>query len=88
MIDGFSRIGEGVTIAPVVTVGLRAGDLRGPTIEDRVGIGTGAKVIGPARVGGGARIGANALVTSAVAAGATVVGMPARPIGADSRVHG
>lgn len=78
VIDGVTEIGTGVTIAPFVTIGLRAGNLRGPVIEDNVSIGTGAKVIGPVRVGHGARIGANAVVVDDVAAGATVVGAPAR----------
>ena len=80
VVDGVVEIGWGVTIAPWVTIGLRAGDYRGPTIEDRVQIGTGAKVIGPVRVGAGARIGANAVVTDDVPAGATVVGAPAKPL--------
>ena len=49
-------------IAPFVTIGLRAGDVRGATIEQGVNIGTGAKVIGPVRIGAGATIGANAVV--------------------------
>lgn len=79
VIDGLTEIGAGATIAPFVTIGLRAGDLRGPTIERDVSIGTGAKVIGPIRIGAGARVGANAVVVDDVAPGATVVGAPARP---------
>ena len=77
VLDGVVEIGTGVTIAPWVTVGLRAGVLRGPTIERGVQIGTGAKVIGPVRVGEGASIGANAVVVEDVPAGATVAGVPA-----------
>jgi|SRR5690242_14579510 len=80
VVDGLVEVGSGVTIAPWVTIGLRAGDFRGPTIEDRVQIGTGAKVIGPVRVGAGARIGANAVVTDDVPAGATAVGAPAKAV--------
>ena len=47
VIDGLVEIHAGVTIAPFVTIGLRAGDVRGATIERDVSIGTGAKVIGP-----------------------------------------
>ncbi|MBX9593253.1 MAG: hypothetical protein K2X46_02730, partial [Roseomonas sp.] len=36
-------------------------------------------VLGPILVGRGARVGANAVVVSAVAPGCTVVGIPARP---------
>ena len=81
VIDGLVTIGSGTTIAPWVTIGLRAGNVQGPTIERGVHIGTGAKLIGPVHVGAGARIGANAVVTSDVAPGITVVGAPARPVG-------
>lgn len=80
VIDGIVEIGPGVTIAPFVTIGLRAGDLRGPRIERDVAIGTGARIIGPVRVGAGATVGANAVVVSDVPAATTVVGAPARPV--------
>ena len=80
--DGLVEIHSGVDIAPFVTIGLRAGDVRGPTIERDVSIGTGAKVIGPVTIGAGARVGANAVVVDDVPAGATVVGAPARPASA------
>jgi serine O-acetyltransferase len=78
--DGLVEIHSGVTIAPFVTIGLRAGDFTGPTIEEDVSIGTGAKLIGPVRVGAGASVGANAVVVDDVRPGATVVGAPARAI--------
>lgn len=81
VIDGIVEIGSGAVIAPFVTIGLRAGDVRGATIERDVSIGTGAKLIGPVRVGAGARIGANAVVVDDVPPGTTVVGAPARPVG-------
>lgn len=80
VVDGLVEIHPGVTIAPFVTIGLRAGDPRGATIERDVSIGTGAKVIGPVRVGAGATIGANAVVVGDVAPGVTVAGAPARPV--------
>ena len=80
VIDGLVEVGEGVSIAPFVTIGLRAGVVQGATIEDGVSIGTGAKVIGPVRIGRGATIGANAVVVHDVPPGATVVGAPARPV--------
>jgi serine O-acetyltransferase len=76
--DGLVEIGSGAVIAPFVTIGLRAGDVRGAMIERGVSIGTGAKVIGGVHVGAGARIGANAVVVDDVEPGATVVGAPAR----------
>lgn len=81
VIDGLVEIHEGAVIAPFVTIGLRAGDVRGPVIERDVSLGTGAKVIGPVRIGAGAQVGANAVVVADVDPGATVVGAPARPVG-------
>ena len=78
VIDGLVEIGPGAVISPWVTIGLRAGNVQGATIERDVSIGTGAKVVGPVRVGAGARIGANAVVIEDVPPGATVVGVPAR----------
>lgn len=82
VLDGVVDIASGVVIAPWVTVGLRAGIVRGPKIEAGASIGTGAKVIGPITVGAGAQVGANAVVVRDVEAGATVVGAPARPVDA------
>lgn len=78
VIDGLVEIGPGVVISPFVTIGLRAGTVQGPTVERDVSIGTGAKVIGPVRIGAGARVGANAVVVDDVPPGVTVVGAPAR----------
>ncbi|MBK4218111.1 serine acetyltransferase [Paracoccus caeni] len=52
-----------------------------PYLERDVYIGAGAKVLGPVRIGAGARIGANAVVLEDVPAGATAVGIPARIVG-------
>ena len=80
VVDGIVTIERGVVIFPWVTIGLRAGDFQGPTIGPGVHIGTGAKVIGPVKVGARAQIGANSVVVSDVAEGTTVVGSPARAI--------
>jgi serine O-acetyltransferase len=85
VIDGLVEIRSGVVIGPFVTIGLRAGDVRGATIEEGVTIGTGAKVIGAVRVGAGATIGANAVVVDDVPPGATVTGAPARPASGEGR---
>jgi serine O-acetyltransferase len=50
---------------------------RHPTIGDDVVIGANATLLGPIEIGDGARVGAGAVVTDAVPAGATVVGVPA-----------
>ena len=50
----------------------------GVEIGGHVDIGAGAKLIGPLKIGDHVRIGANAVVTSDVASGTTVAGVPAR----------
>ncbi|PBP90674.1 serine O-acetyltransferase [Pseudomonas syringae] len=77
-----AEIGNDVTLYQGVTLGgtsWNAGK-RHPTLEDGVVVGAGAKVLGPFTVGAGAKIGSNAVVTKAVPAGATVVGIPGRII--------
>jgi serine O-acetyltransferase len=80
VIDGIAEIESGAVIGPFVTIGLRAGNFDGPRIARNVQIGTGAKIIGPVRIGAGARIGANAVVVDDVPEETTVVGAPARPV--------
>jgi serine O-acetyltransferase len=79
VIDGIVEVGTEVALLPFVTIGLRAGSVQGPIVCRGATIGTGAKVLGPVRVGTGARVGANAVVVSDVPDGSTVVGAPARP---------
>jgi serine O-acetyltransferase len=78
VLDGVVEVHSGTTIAPWVTIGLRAGDVHGADVGRDVQIGTGAKLVGPIRIGAGAVIGANSVVVDDVPAGATVVGAPAR----------
>ena len=85
-----SVIGDDVTIYQNVTLGGtnpvngRAGK-RHPTILDGAVIGSGAQVLGPIVVGEGSRVGANAVVTRDVPAGATMVGIPAKQTLIDAR---
>jgi len=80
-----AEIGDDVTIYQCVTLGGTSPDdgivgKRHPTVLDGVIIGSGAQVLGPITVGKRSRIGANAVVTKDVPEGATMVGIPARPV--------
>ncbi|MHB8621152.1 MAG: serine O-acetyltransferase, partial [Chloroflexota bacterium] len=79
--------GDDVTILQGVTLGGTGKQTgkRHPTIEDRVSIGTGAKLLGGFTVGAGAKIGANAVVLTAVPPNSTVVGVPGRVVAQDGR---
>jgi len=88
VIDGLTEVKRGAVISPWVTIGLRGGELGGPTIGPNVSVGTGAKVLGRLTVGAGARIGANAVVVDDVPEGETVVGIPAKPLGSREPVAG
>lgn len=80
VIDGIVEIGSGAMISPWVTIGLKSGNLQGPTLGQHVHIGTGAKLIGPVRIGSRAQIGANAVVVDDVEDDAVAVGVPARAL--------
>ena len=86
-----AEIGDNVTMYQNSTLGgtnptTGIGGKRHPTLRDGVIISSGAQVLGPIEVGEGAKVGANAVVTKEVAPGATVVGIPARPVPVDT-VH-
>ena len=77
-----SIIGDDCTLHHGVTLGgtsWKQGK-RHPTLENKVVIGAGAKVLGPITIKAGARIGSNAVVVSDVMKDATVVGIPARAV--------
>ena len=82
-------IGDDVTIYQNVTLGgtnpsAGVGGKRHPTLCDGVVIGSGAQILGPITVGAGAKVGANAVVTRNVDPGATMVGIPAKPVDVES----
>lgn len=74
------QIGSRVTVMHQTTIGRKNPVGQGqhgggmPVIEDNVFIGAGAKVLGPVRIGRGATVGANAVVTRDVPSHCTVVG--------------
>ncbi|MEG2000465.1 MAG: serine O-acetyltransferase [Evtepia sp.] len=75
-----AEVGDDVLLYQGVTLGGTGKDKgkRHPTIGDNVMIGSGAKILGPFRVGNGSRIASNAVVLSEVPENATAVGVPAR----------
>jgi serine O-acetyltransferase len=77
-----AEIGADVTMYHGVTLGgvsLEHGK-RHPTIEDRVVIGAGAKVLGAITIGRNSRIGANAVVVKDVEPDSVVVGIPGKQV--------
>jgi serine O-acetyltransferase len=68
-------IGSRVTVMQQVTIGTKhVSDPGAPVIEDNVCIGAGARILGAVRIGHGATVGANAVVTRDVPSHCTVVG--------------
>src|SRR5215211_4921225 len=82
-----AEIGENVTLYQGVTLGGTgfATGKRHPTVEDNVTIGSGAKLLGPIRIGHGAKIGANAVVVHDVPPNSTVVGNPGHTVRVEGR---
>ena len=77
-----AEVGDDCLIYHGVTLGGTGKDQgkRHPTIGNNVLISTGAKVLGPFKVGDGARIAANAVVLKEIPENATAVGVPARVV--------
>lgn len=76
------EIGDNVTIYHGVTLGGTGKDKgkRHPTIGNNVMISTGAKVLGPFKVGDNSRIAANAVVLQEIPPNSTVVGIPGKVV--------
>lgn len=77
-----AEIGDDCLIYHGVTLGGTGHDTgkRHPTIGNNVLISTGAKVLGPFKVGDNSRIAANAVVLQEIPADSTAVGIPARVV--------
>ena len=77
-----AEIGDDCLIYHGVTLGGTGKDSgkRHPTIGNNVLIGTGAKVLGPFKVGDNSRIAANSVVLSEIPPDSTAVGIPARVV--------
>ncbi len=78
-----AEVGDDVLIYMGVVLGGTALEnvKRHPTIGNNVIIGSGAIILGPIRIGSGAKVGAGSVVVRSVPPGATVVGVPGRIAG-------
>ena len=77
-----TEIGDDCLLYQGVTLGGTGKDSgkRHPTLGNNVMVGSGAKVLGPFKVGDNARIAAGAVVLGEVPPGCTAVGVPARVV--------
>lgn len=77
-----TEIGDDVTIYQAVTLGGTGKETgkRHPTIGNNVVISSGAKVLGPFRVGNHSKIGAGSVVLKEVPENCTVVGIPGKVV--------
>ena len=77
-----TEIGDDCLLYHGVTLGGTGKDQgkRHPTLGNNVMVSAGAKVLGPFKVGDGARIAANAVVLTEIPPEATAVGVPARVV--------
>jgi serine O-acetyltransferase len=82
-----AELGHDVTLYQGVTLG-GTGFQRGkrhPTVGHDVVIGSGAKLLGPIKVGDRAKVGANSVVIHDVPENSTVVGNPGHPVRVDGK---
>lgn len=75
-----AEIGENCTLYHGVTLGGTswAKEKRHPTLGNNVVVGSGAKILGPFKVGDNSKIGSNSVVVKEVPPNSTVVGVPGR----------
>ena len=81
-----AEVGDNCTIYQGVTLGGTGKETgkRHPTLCKNVLVGSGAKILGPFKIGDGSKIASNAVVLQPTPPGATAVGVPARVV----RVNG
>ena len=77
-----TEIGDNYTLYQGVTLGGTGKDVgkRHPTLGNNVMVGSGAKVLGPLKVGDNSKIAANAVVLHEVPPHSTAVGIPAKVV--------
>tara|TARA_B100000315_G_C14396312_1_gene504375 strand:- start:458 stop:832 length:375 start_codon:yes stop_codon:yes gene_type:complete len=75
-----TRMGKNCMIGTQVTVGGKSGHFEVPVIGDNVYLATGAKILGPIKIGNNVIVGANAVVIKDVPDNCVVAGIPAKII--------
>ena len=80
------KMGQNCSVIAAVTIGMR-NQWEFPRIGNEVFVGAGARVLGGIEIGDQVKIGANAVVVHDVPVGATVVGIPARPLAYQAELH-
>lgn len=77
-----AEIGDNCTLYQGVTLGGTGKDVgkRHPTLGDNVMVGSGAKVLGPFKIGDNSKIASNAVVLDEIPPDSTAVGIPARVV--------
>jgi len=77
-----AKIGDNVTIYQGVVLGGTATNpvKRHPTLGNNIVVGSGAKLLGPIKIGNNVRIGANSVVVTDVPDNSVVVGVPGKVI--------
>ena len=77
-----AEIGDNCTLYQGVTLGGTGKDVgkRHPTLGNNVMVGSGAKVLGPFKIGDNSKIASNAVVLDEIPADSTAVGIPARVV--------
>jgi serine O-acetyltransferase len=77
-----AEIGDDVTLYQGVTLGGTGKDVgkRHPTVGNNCLIGSGAKILGPIKIGDNSRIAAGAVVLNDIPSDSTAVGIPARVV--------
>ena len=80
-----TEIGDNCTLYQNVTLGGTGKDVgkRHPTLGNNVMVGSGARVLGPMKIGDNSKIAANAVVLDEVPPNCTAVGVPARVVKRD-----
>jgi len=77
-----TEIGDNVTLYQGVTLGGTGKEKgkRHPTLGNNIVVGSGAKILGPVKIGDNAKIGAGAVVLKDVPPNSTVVGIPGKAV--------